>query len=194
MRCRDLISSSDFERTDTLSFAKKAAQAPVSIKSIAGKVCADRGIVLDTQLTASTSSQKMWTLEEGYLSRDLSRISPIHTPEWLKLCSFGAQAIQCDERDAPQCFLCQPTSKNNSAREGSTAGALASKLNLRNISLAALKECTHNPSFSGGDGFMMKQDDEWLLQSWDFHHSIKRLQKTTTPTPCSQNNRTRLRI
>ena len=28
MRCRDLISSSDFERTDTLSFAKKAAQAP----------------------------------------------------------------------------------------------------------------------------------------------------------------------
>ena len=38
MRCRDLISSSDFERTDTLSFAKKAAQAPVSIKSIAGKV------------------------------------------------------------------------------------------------------------------------------------------------------------
>ena len=121
---------------------------------------------------------------------------------WLKLLvrqiftkvSLGAQAIQCDERDAPQCFLCQPTSRNNSAREGSTAGALASKLNLRNISLAALKECTHNPSFSGGDGFMMKQDDEWLLQSWDFYHSIKRLQKTTTPTPCSQNNRTRLRI
>ena len=108
---------------------------------------------------------------------------------WLHL-----RGIQCDERDAPQCFLCQPTSRNNSAREGSTAGALASKLNLRNISLAALKECTHNPSFSGGDGFMMKQDDEWLLQSWDFHHSIKRLQKTTTPTPCSQNNRTRLRI
>ena len=95
MRCRDLISSSDFERTDTLSFAKKAAQAPVSIKSIAGKVCAHRGIVLDTQLTASTSSQKMWTLEEGYLSRDLSRISPIHTPEWLKL--FWALKVYCFE-------------------------------------------------------------------------------------------------
>ena len=49
---------------------------------------------------------------------------------------LGAQAIQCDERDAPQCFSCQPTSRNNSAREGSTAGALASKLNLRSISLA----------------------------------------------------------
>ena len=65
---------------------------------------------------------------------------------------LGAQAIQCDERDAPQCFLCQPTSRNNSAREGSTAGALASKLNLRSISLADLMERTHNPSFSGGDG------------------------------------------
>ena len=65
---------------------------------------------------------------------------------------LGAQATQCDERDAPQCFLCQPTSRNNSAREGSTADALASKLNLRSISLADLMERTHNPSFSGGDG------------------------------------------
>ena len=34
---------------------------------------------------------------------------------------LGAQAIQCDERDAPQCFLCQPTSRNSFAGEGSTA-------------------------------------------------------------------------
>ena len=37
---------------------------------------------------------------------------------WLHL-----RGIQCDERDAPQCFVCQPTSRNNSAREASTAGA-----------------------------------------------------------------------
>ena len=207
--------------------------------------------------------------------------------------SLGAQAIQCDERDAPQCFLCQPTSKNNSAREGSTAGALVMdfqpcqeasegaatfcaqgriQVHYDDGSTSILTDAKHyividqawhngdyarhasgvgkavsmcsngdvilqwangkrNPikptslvkplesetkeyddlsfdralaswqwcirwhsTFSGGDGFMMKQDDEWLLQSWDFHHSIKRLQKTTTPTPCSQNNRTRLRI
>ena len=41
-----------------------------------------------------------------------------------------AQAIPCDERDAPQCFSCQPTSRNNSAREGSTAGVSATERRL----------------------------------------------------------------
>ena len=43
---------------------------------------------------------------------------------------LGAQAIQCDERDAPQCFSRQPTSRNNSAREGSTAGVSATERRL----------------------------------------------------------------
>ena len=99
---------------------------------------------------------------------------------------LGAQAIQCDERDAPQCFLCQPTSRNNSAREGSTAGALASKLNLRSISLADLMERTHNPSFSGGSTQDGIEESRHGSQVYTSIQILARDVKRFTPALCEQ--------
>ena len=99
---------------------------------------------------------------------------------------LGAQAIPCDERDAPQCFSCQPTSRNNSAREGSTAGALASKLNLRSISLADLMEHTHNPSFSGGSTQDGIEESRHGSQVYTSIQILARDVKRFTPALCEQ--------
>ena len=100
--------------------------------------------------------------------------------------SVRSSSIQCDERDAPQCFLCQPTSRNNSAREGSTAGALASKLNLRSISLADLMERTHNPSFSGGSTQDGIEESRHGSQVYTSIQILARDVKRFTPALCEQ--------